>query len=138
MQKIIIDINGMMPSENKLMRMHWAEKKKLREKFYWLFLEGLNKSEGYRKYEKILPFKRCEIYYIFFKKYLLDNENLHTKMLTDFLTPPIGRKIYGFGIIEQDNPKCIFNLHKIQKKIKKGEEEKIRIIIENLEEVENE
>lgn len=128
--KIAFTISGVPKSLNVLLRTHWAELIKLKTRWLWKVLIGLDRA-GYKRPYPCFEF--AKITYIQHRHRLLDEDNLYgsVKIITDCLTSPIGRKKGGFSILRGDDPKHL-KISVKQVAIKRASEEYTEIEIKEL------
>lgn len=79
---IELDIDEVVPSVNRLMRMHWAQRRKLQKKWHWLIW-----LEFYRRGAPKVPKGRLAVHITRYSFHVLDDDNLHgaAKVVLDAL-----------------------------------------------------
>lgn len=106
--KFFLTLAERTPTLNVWQRMHWAQRRRLTERFAWLLVQG---NGGTRP---PAPYKRCTVWVVRYSPSVEpDWDNLYggLKPLLDCLVPCSKLHPFGLGYIEDDNQSCITSLH---------------------------
>ena len=120
MEETKITIKTLTPSLNKLLRMHWAERKKLKDDLAWEVFAELQKQNP--EYEVILLPQKAKLEITSYRKSFLDKDNFigGLKLLID--------AIKELRIIYDDSPEFL-TLKATQKIEKKRKNQRTEITI---------
>lgn len=100
---MIIEIPEAVPLMNKYIRMHWAEKRKITERYAWLVRDYLGKwTEP--------PIEKCSIIVERYSAGKPDVDAIVVKPLLDVLVVGTKKNPWGQGIILDDNPDVVQEL----------------------------
>lgn len=105
MRVIEFEIPEALPLLNTLLRMHWAQRRKLMERLAWL----VHTHSGHRQMEG-LPMERCQVWVERRSSGgAADHDGLvgSIKPLMDVLVMPSQRNPHGLGIILDDSPDVV-------------------------------
>lgn len=115
-EQIVIEIPEAAPLLNKLLRMHWRQRRQIQERFAWLARQSLG-------YAPKKPIQYCTVVIERHSAGLPDWDGLYgsTKIILDCLVRHTKSNPHGIGLIEDDSPKIIRSLQAIPCKAKRGE-----------------
>lgn len=140
-RQLILDLYGVPKSPNQLTARHWAVKEKEIKRWnmeIWVALQKLGYRGRNPQYPKFINPKIVITQYRYGKLDNIDNLKASVKFIIDQLTPPLGRKKYGLGIIAFDDRELIDDDVKVkQERIKRSESQHTTIIIEEEERCRN-
>ncbi len=112
---------------NKLIRMHWTQRKRHGKELAWKVRDAVKPPKT--------PLARCEVYIRRYSTSLPDWDGLYggCKPLLDCFVVPTKRNPHGLGFIEDDNPACIIKLDVIPIRTKHRADQRTEITIREVE-----
>lgn len=106
MTTLRLSIEETLPSQNVLLRMHWAKRGRVRRRVAWMLMAELLK---HKRPMSSTPIQRCNVRILRYAKQAPDGDNLPSsaKLILDVLQPLSKRHPDGLGVIENNSADCI-------------------------------